>query len=284
MDMMIIYAAVLVAGIGAVCAIVLCTASKFMAVSPSDNRIEKITEILPMTNCGACGFPGCSGYAKALVSESPPAETLCIPGGAEAAKKLGEILGIESSVFEHQRAIVHCAGGSTAMNKKMEYSGIQTCMAAAELFGGQGTCPFGCLGYGDCRDACQKHSDSLNPPPPIAVCINDDLARIVPDLCSGCGLCVKACPKGLIAMEKDGVSPVVKCKNTQKGAAARKSCSSACIGCRKCVSVCPDGAIEVKNFLAEIDYEKCTGCNSCIGVCPTKCIQPVKQTSPEIKA
>ena len=51
--------------IGIICGAVLVIASKLMAVK-EDERFPKIRECLPGANCGACGFAGCDGYAKAL--------------------------------------------------------------------------------------------------------------------------------------------------------------------------------------------------------------------------
>ena len=56
---------ILVAGIGLVLGLGLAIASKIMAV-PVDEKAEAITECLPGANCGACGYSGCDGYAKAL--------------------------------------------------------------------------------------------------------------------------------------------------------------------------------------------------------------------------
>ena len=55
-----------VTAIGAVCAALICVASKVMAVK-ADERVAKLAGVLPGSNCGACGFPGCMGYAEALV-------------------------------------------------------------------------------------------------------------------------------------------------------------------------------------------------------------------------
>ena len=56
-------------------------------------RVEKL---LPGINCGQCGYPGCSGYAKAL-SEGKAAVNLCRPAGADVAKQLASTLGIPDS-------------------------------------------------------------------------------------------------------------------------------------------------------------------------------------------
>ena len=259
---MIFVAVVSVTVIGAACGIILGVAAKFMAVEV-DERALKIQEILPGSNCGACGFPGCSGYATALVSGSV-GTNLCPPGGPALVQQLSEILGVDAGEIEQKLAVVRCRGTTEVLQKKMDYKGIPTCMAAKQLFSGEGACALGCLGYGDCLVVC----------PTDAVCMEDGLARINPLLCTGCTLCVKACPSGLITIESAKAPVIVMCKNTEKGAVVRKKCTAGCIGCRKCVKECPDGAIAVENNLAIIDYEKCSGCGRCVEVCITKCIQP----------
>ncbi|MFR1233525.1 MAG: (Fe-S)-binding protein [Evtepia gabavorous] len=57
-------------------------------------REEAITECLPGANCGGCGYPGCGGYANAVVKGLAPVDA-CSPGGAEVAKKIGAIMGVE---------------------------------------------------------------------------------------------------------------------------------------------------------------------------------------------
>ena len=68
----------IVAGIGLLCGLGLAIASIVMAV-PKDEKAEAIEEILPGANCGACGYSGCAGYAKALSSGEAPVG-LCSPG------------------------------------------------------------------------------------------------------------------------------------------------------------------------------------------------------------
>ena len=94
--------------IGLICGVGLAVASHVMAVK-EDERFPAIRECLPGANCGACGFTGCDGYAKALLT--PGTKTnLCVPGGAEAAKKLAEVLGVEAEAVEPKVAIVRCGG------------------------------------------------------------------------------------------------------------------------------------------------------------------------------
>lgn len=58
----------------------------------SEKRIEKL---LPGINCGQCGYPGCQAYAKAL-ADSKAQANLCKPAGADVAKQIASMLGINS--------------------------------------------------------------------------------------------------------------------------------------------------------------------------------------------
>ena len=257
-----IYIAVFsVTAIGIFCAAVLSVASKFMNVK-NDERVAEIEECLPGLNCGACGYPGCAGYAAALLSGGKT--NLCSPGGGEVIKKISAILGVEAASVERKIAVVHCLGSDKTQRKKMDYSGIRTCEAAKQLFGGEGACAFGCLGYGDCLKVC----------PNKAICLEDSLAHIRPDLCMGCGLCVMTCPNKLITVESAKIPVSVLCSNVEKGAVTRKKCSSGCIGDGKCARICLSGAILIENNLAKIDYSKCVGCTRCSDICTIHCIKP----------
>ena len=58
-----------------------------------DPKVEAILAILPGANCGACGFPGCAGYASGVALEGAKM-TLCAPGGPKVAAKIGDIMGV----------------------------------------------------------------------------------------------------------------------------------------------------------------------------------------------
>ena len=249
--------------IGVICAAVLSIASKLMYVEV-DERLLELQECLAGANCGACGYAGCSGYAAALLSGEDIKSNLCTPGGAEAAAKISAILGVEVVSVERREAVVHCRGDCNSLQKKMDYKGVESCAGAKQLFGGEGSCAFGCLGYGDCRAVC----------PADAICIENDLARIDTRLCTGCGRCVKVCPNKLISIEYVNRTVFVLCKNIEKGALVRKKCTNGCIACGKCVRECEPGAIVIEDNLAVIDYAKCNGCGHCAEICVTKSIQP----------
>jgi len=268
MDINAIFTAVFsVTSIGVISAAVLCVASRFMFVKV-DERLALLSEIMPGANCGACGFPGCSGYAKALLGGSAKANQ-CPPGGADLVKKISEIMGIEAGNIEQKIAVIHCMGDNKAQQKKMAYKGFPSCTGAKQLFGGDPACSFGCLGYGDCQKVC----------PTNAICMENGLAHIISNLCTGCGLCVKACPNKIMTIDNADIPVIIACRNTEKGAVTRKKCTFGCIACTKCVKECPEGAIVIENNLAKIDYAKCKlvrdkqSCGKCADVCVTKCIR-----------
>lgn len=258
----ILVAVISVAIIGILCAVMLVVASKVMAVK-EDERIPKVRGCLPGANCGACGFAGCDGYAKALCEDSSTPTNLCVPGGATCAKEISEVLGVEFEDVAAKVAVVHCLGDCSATEDRVDYRGMESCAAAEMIFGGKGKCGWGCLGLGDCAKACPEN----------AICIRDGVAHVKTALCIGCGVCVRTCPNHLISLRKDQPSVVVVCNNRDKGALTRKVCSNGCIGCKKCEKTCEYDAIKVINNLAVIDYEKCTNCGDCAEVCTTKGIK-----------
>jgi len=259
----VLTAAIFVSFIGALCAVMLVVAAKFFSVKENE-KYKKIRECLPGANCGACGFAGCDGYAKAL-AEGDKNEikcNLCTPGADESAKKISEILGVEFEDVIEKVATIHCYGDCEHTSNKMEYVGIHSCAAAKLFFGGEKKCSFGCLGLGDCVSVC----------PQEAICIFNNIAHIDTRKCIGCGICVKACPRGIIDVMPDVEKVLVTCNNTEKGAAVRSKCTNGCIGCKKCEKSCETGALKVVDNLARIDYDKCIKCEKCAENCPVGCI------------
>ena len=259
--MEILLAVGIVALIGLVAGLGLSSASAALAV-PTDEKTESLRAALPGANCGACGYSGCDGYAAALAAgEAEP--NRCAPGGPDTAAQLAALLGVEAGEMKRKAAQVRCGGSCAHVQEKYEYQGVKTCAAASQLYAGPSSCAYGCLGFGDCAAACEYD----------AIQVIDGLARVNPLLCTSCGRCVKACPKGLISLLPADIQAVVRCSNKDMGAKVRKVCDVGCIGCRKCTKVCPTGAIVVEENLARIDPEKCIGCGACVETCPVHCIQ-----------
>ena len=78
----------------------------------------------------------------------------CAPGGPKAAAAIAKIMGGEASAVE-KKAVVQCQGSSEHCKPAYDYKGIQTCAAAAALYGGPKTCSFACIGLGDCTKVCK---------------------------------------------------------------------------------------------------------------------------------
>lgn len=264
--------AAIVAGIGLIAGVGLAIASAVMAV-PVDEKAAAIEEVLPGANCGACGYSGCSGYAKAL-SEGKAKPGLCAPGGDAVAAQIGDILGQKVEAMEKKTAVVHCIGTEGCTFAVREYRGVKSCAAAAQIFGGNTACSYGCLGYGDCVKGCPYNA--------IEVC--SGVAKINPALCRACGLCEKTCPRGIISIEPLGKA-VPHCSNHDKGGETRKICKAGCIGCMRCVKACTTGAVTISNFCATVDSAKCSSCGECVKVCPNHVISlshlPVKPQAEE---
>ena len=248
-------------GIALVCAILLTFANKYFGIKEDETAVA-IRDCLPGANCGACGYSGCDGYAKALADKSISATNLCVPGGDGTAKRIAQILGVEAEEVVEKVAYVACNGTCDAVQKKHDYQGEKTCRSANMAYKGDKFCSFACLGYGDCAAICPRD----------AISVVNGVARVDSKKCIGCGMCVSECPHSIIRLIDDTSRVVVECSNHDKGASTRKYCSNGCIGCMKCQKSCPNGAITVVNNLATIDYSLCTGCGACVGVCPVHCI------------
>ncbi len=258
---------IIVTVIGLIASVVLVVASKVMYVY-EDERIGQVAGCLPGANCGACGFAGCSDYAKAIVEKGAEI-TKCVPGGQGAIDAVGQVMGVSASAAASKKAVVKCQGYSCNTGKKYDYQGISTCAAASKMFGGPNDCSYGCLGFGDCVKVCAFD----------AIQVVDGVARVIQEKCTGCGACAKVCPKFIIDFIPEDTKPSVLCNNKDKGAQTRKVCTVGCIGCMKCVKVCPvsteDGqgkAVSVKDNLASIDHDLCIGCMQCANECPVNAI------------
>lgn len=240
MDDIILISMAVLGGIAFISAIVLFLAARKFAVS-EDARILEIDNILPQANCGGCGRAGCHDFANACLSASEEefGKLICPVGGQPVMDKIAAILGYAAVGREPTVAVLRCNGTCENAPAKVTYDGVSGCRIANRISSGLSGCPDGCLRLGDCVRACPfgaLHIDETTGIPVV-----DDAK------CTSCGACVRICPRRLFEIRprgKNGQRVYVACRNTQKGAVARKNCKAACIACGKCAKICSEVTIE----------------------------------------
>ena len=241
----------------------------------------------------ACGSPGCAGFAERVVAGKAKV-TDCIPGGTSVADLIGEIMGVEAGATESMVAVVRCAGDKDNAIDKYKYFGVKTCTASNIVGGGHKACQYGCVGFGDCVKVCSF--DALHIGPGGLPVVNDEN-------CTGCGLCVAACPKNIMDMIPASAQIYLACSSQDMGKDVSNVCKVGCNGCKVCVNPknCPSGAITMNGNLPVVDYSiednlivpaakcapnsyidkikhrsrftidsKCNSCGDCVSVCPVK--------------
>ena len=118
--------------------------------------VEEIQAILPGSQCGQCGFPGCAGAAQALANHEAPV-TLCPPGGREVVALLAAKLGVEVNLAEVKDSVPHMAE------------------VQEEL----------CIGCTKCYKAC---------PTDAIMGAAKQIHAVFREACTACGKCVDVCP------------------------------------------------------------------------------------------
>ena len=126
--------------------------------------VDKIDAILPQTQCGQCGFPGCKPYATAIAAGEADINR-CPPGGEAGIHKLAELLGKEFKPFGE---------GATAKIKSVALIDENVCIGCTLCFQ---ACPV---------DAISGASKQMH--------------TILTSECTGCELCVSPCPVDCISM------------------------------------------------------------------------------------
>lgn len=127
----------------------------------SDPIVEELDAILPQTQCGQCGYPGCKPYAQAIANGEDINK--CPPGGEAVMLQLAERMGIEPQILE-------------AEPKPKSHAFINE-----EL----------CIGCTKCIQAC---------PVDAILGSTRQMHTVISDECTGCELCVAPCPTDCIAM------------------------------------------------------------------------------------
>ncbi|MBR5200979.1 MAG: RnfABCDGE type electron transport complex subunit B [Alistipes sp.] len=232
-----------------------------------DPRIDEVEKMLPGANCGGCGFAGCRAMSEALVKNDNIDALYCPVAGGDVMKSIAGYLGKSAADKAPMVATMLCGGTCQKRPKINHYDGALSCAVVNTFYIGETGCAFGCIGYGDCVQACKFGAMALNP--------ETGLVEIDPDKCTACGACVKTCPKGLIELRKKwpkNRAIYVACRSKNRGSVVMKVCKAGCIGCGKCAKACPFGAITIDSYLAYINPDKCKLCRKCVNECPTGAI------------
>ncbi|MDR2241041.1 MAG: electron transport complex subunit RsxB [Zoogloeaceae bacterium] len=137
---------------------------------------EKINAILPQTQCGQCGYPGCRPYAQAIAKGEADIN-LCPPGGEEGIRKLADLLGREFKPLSAERGV----------EKPKQVAVIDEAL---------------CIGCTLCAQAC---------PVDAIIGAAKQMHTVAETLCTGCELCVPPCPVDCIIM-----TPVAETVETWK--------------------------------------------------------------------
>lgn len=271
---LVINAVIAMAGLALVLGSLLAVASIKFAVQV-DEKVKYIWDILPGANCGACGFPSCEAAAEAIAKGEIPVNS-CVAGGHEIAEKIAEVMGEEVTTGEETKiACAQCGGGKGKVNMRYQYEGIDSCHAAQIVVGGPLLCSYGCLGFGDCAEACPFDALEIG---------RDHLPQVDEGKCTACGICVNICPRGIMTLIPSRAEVVVKCNSKDKGKVVKAACKVGCIACKACEKACEPEAIKVVDNLAIIDYSKCENRKACVEKCPTKCIVDLAETKAKEEA
>ncbi|MBF0451406.1 MAG: RnfABCDGE type electron transport complex subunit B [Candidatus Magnetomorum sp.] len=208
-----------------------------------DPRVEAINGALPGANCGGCGYVGCGEYAEAVALDNAEVN-LCTVGGSGCAADIASIMGVDVVDSLPYRPIVHCGAHYPERLQRNEYRGEQHCQTANIVAGVQG-CTYGCLGFGDCVNACKYN----------AIHVVDGLATVDYNKCIGCGACAKVCPRNIISMVPFRYEQMlaVTCSNKDFGKEVKNVCTVGCIGCKACQR--NSDFFTVENNLSTVNYD-----------------------------
>lgn len=226
-----------------------------------DPRVAAVEAMLPLTNCGGCGYPGCRPFAEALVAgEVLPGQ--CTVSSPADQQRIGAFLGVSAGTQEPRIARLACAGGTNVSRRHAHYVGISSCAAASLVAGGGQGCFWGCLGDGDCAEACTFDAIRMN---------EQGLPVVDEPKCTGCGDCVTACPKDLFSLVPQSQRLWVACRSLAAGDELLEDCEVACTACGRCARDTPE-LITMSHCLPIINDPHRRATPEAIQSCPTGAI------------
>ena len=226
-----------------------------------DPRIDAVQQMLPGTNCGACGYPGCLGLSEAIVSgDVLPGK--CTVMTEDERDEVATFMDVDAGAEEKVVARLACAGGTNTARNRAEYAGISSCRGAELVAGGGKACFWGCLGLGDCEDVCDLDAIYMN---------EHGLPVVIEDRCTACNDCVEACPKDLFSLHPVSHRLWVACKNLEKGETVLADCEVGCDACARCAVDAP-GVVTMVDNLPIVDYDRNHNIKIAIERCPTGAI------------
>ena len=260
----ILTAAGIMTGVATFFGVVLAVAYRFLRVE-EDPRIDRVEEMLPGTNCGACGQPGCRAFAEVLIAgtDQPSACTVSSP---DAIGDVAAFLGVAAGEVNKRVARLHCVGGQGRVVKLADYDGEAWCRAAVHVNGGGIACAWGCLGLADCERACTFDAIAMN-----AL----GLPVVDVELCTACSDCVEVCPRDLFALQPLSHGLIVQCASPLAGDAATNVCSVACDACGRCALDAGESVIEMVDGLPVIRIPEQGNLDATLR-CPTGAIRYVE--------
>ncbi len=249
MDSSIMSALIVMGGLGLIFGLGLAIAARFFFVK-KDPRVLQIEKLLPGANCGACGAPGCAGFAEGAVKGKYNVSG-CVVGGGETAKRIAEIMGKEAGEVVEKVAVVRCKGDREMSVNRAIYWGIEDCKAAVLIGNGAKGCIYGCLGFGTCVNACPFNA---------MVMLENGLPYVHEDRCTGCGECVRVCPRNIMELVSRDQKVFVGCKSPDFGKAVKSVCKVGCIGCGLCANpkTTANEIITMDGKIPVIHYNKVT--------------------------
>ncbi|MDH3612192.1 MAG: RnfABCDGE type electron transport complex subunit B [Gammaproteobacteria bacterium] len=269
--MLVITAVAALGGLTLLLATGLVVANRTLYVE-EDPRFDEVEDMLPHTNCGACGYPGCRSFAEALVNGDVLPGKCTVSSGDDRAD-IAAYLGVDVGAEERRVARLACAGGKNVARNHARYTGYQSCRSAALVAGGGKGCFWGCLGLGDCERICDFDAIIMDA---------QNLPVVIEELCTACNDCVEVCPKDLFSIHPASHRLWVACKNLEFGDDILEDCEVGCTACGRCAKDAP-GLISMQDNLAVVDYDRAHGTRLPIERCPTGAIVWIEEDGHVIK-